>query len=194
MAVLATFPAQAADLTVFCGAGLIKPMEEMRNNFQKQHVAEVDILYGGAGELFGMLASGRPCDVLIPGAAKYIMDALTNGWVEKDTIRKLVLHKPVIAVPMGNPARIQGLGDLGRKGVRIALGDPKAAAIGRVAKKILIQANIWSTVTPNVEVYTPTVNQLLIYVALGQVDAAIIWEDLTHWSAGKGKNRRRFHR
>ena len=125
--------------------------------------------------------------MLIPGAEKYTEDALKNGWVIGDTITKLVRHVPVIAVPKGNPAGIKGFMDLKRAGVRVAIGDPKAPAIGRVAKKMLQKAGIWEQVTENIKVYAPTVNQLLIYVALNQVDAAIIWGDLVTWAEGKGK-------
>ncbi len=71
--------------------------------------------------------------------------------------------------------------------MRLAIGDPKAPAIGRVAKKILQKQGLWDRITPNISVYAPTVNQLLIYVALKQVDAAIIWGDLVTWAEGKGK-------
>jgi molybdate transport system substrate-binding protein len=165
----------------------MKPMEEMRKRFEGQHGVTVDVYYGSSGEIFGMVAAGRPCDVLIPGAAKYTMDALKNGWVEKETIRKLVLHLPSIAVPKGNPAKIRGLEDLARKGVRVSIGDPRAPAIGRVSKKLLTKTQLWEAVQPNIQVYAPTVNQLLIYVALNQVDAAIIWRDLTSWAEAKGK-------
>jgi len=177
----------AADLVVLSGAGLMKPMEEMRKNFEKKHNLTVDVHYGSSGEIFGMVAAGQACDVLIPGAEKYTQDALKNGWVIEDSIRKLVLHVPVIAVPRGNPANIRGFEDLARPGVKVAIGDPKAPAIGRVAKKMLKKANLWEKVKPNIEVYAPTVNQLLIYVALKQVDAAVIWVDLTSWAEGKGK-------
>lgn len=187
ISLLISTPAFCADLVVFSGAGLIKPLEEMRQNFEKQHSVEIDIHYGSSGEIFGMVAAGQPCDVLIPGAEKYTMDALKNGWVEEKTIHKLVLHLPTIAVPKGNSAGVKGLDDLARDGVRVALGDPKAPAIGRVAKKILVKANLWESIQPNLSVLAPTVNQLLIYVALNQVDAAIIWEDLTTWAEGKGK-------
>ncbi len=33
----------------------------------------------------------------------------------------------------------------------------------------------------------PTVNQLLIYVAMNRVQAAIIWEDVVAWAEGNGK-------
>ncbi len=185
--VATTVCAHGAELRVFCGAGLIKPMEQLREHFQTAHKVTVDIHYGSSGEIFGMLAAAQPCDVLIPGAARYTMDAVKNGWVDPDTIRELVLHKPVIAVPPGNPAKIKGLDDLARKGVRLAIGDPRAPAIGRVAKKILSQADLWKSAEPNIRVYAPTVNQLLIYITLNQADAAIIWEDLSSWSEARGK-------
>ncbi len=177
----------AGDLMIFSGAGLIKPMEEMSTNFEKRQDITVDVHYGSSGEIFAAVAAGQPCDVLIPGDEKYTEDALENGWVIGDTITKLVRHVPVIAVPKGNPADIQGFMDLKRAGVRVAIGDPKAPAIGRVAKKMLQKAGIWEPVKENIKVYAPTVNQLLIYVALKQVDAAIIWGDLVTWAEGKGK-------
>jgi len=188
-AILLIFAGQciAADLIVFSGAGLMKPMEEMRKNFESAHNISADIHYGSSGEIFAMVAAGQPCDVLIPGAEKYTEDALKNGWVREETIQPLVLHVPLIAVPAGNPAKVTCLEDLARKDVRVSIGDPKAPAIGRVAKKILQKNKLWDSVTPNISVYAPTVNQLLIYVALKQVDAAIIWGDLVTWAEGKGK-------
>lgn len=39
----------AADLMIFSGAGLIKPMEEMRHNFEQKHNIRTDVHYGGSG-------------------------------------------------------------------------------------------------------------------------------------------------
>ena len=185
--VLSAAVVSAADLKVYAGAGLIKPMEEMRHQFQDEYTCEVDVHYGSSGELFGLLSMGQPSDVFIPGAAKYTMDALKNGWIVKESIHKLVLHVPMIAVPEGNPAHFTRLEDLARPGVKVALGDPKGPAIGRVAKKLLAKNKLMDKVKPNVTVLAPTVNQLLIYVALEQVDAAIIWGDLVTWAEGQGK-------
>ncbi len=182
-----TTPCIAGDLRILAGAGLIKPMEELRQNFEKQHAVKIDAHYGSSGEIFGMVAAGQPCSILVPGAEKYSKDALKNGWILGDTMKKMILHIPVIAVPKGNPANIRGLADLTHKGVRVAIGDPRAPAIGRVARDILKKAGFWDQTTPNIKVYAPTVNQLLIYVSLKQVDAAIIWMDLISWAEAKGK-------
>lgn len=179
--------AYADDLRIFAGAGLMKPMEELRQNFEKSHDVHIDVHYGSSGEIFGMLGVGQTCDVFIPGAEKYTRDAIKNGWVYEPSMKPIVKHVPVMVVPGGNPANIQTLDDLARPGVKVALGDPKAAAIGKVSKKMLSKAGMWEQVTPNVVVYAPTCNQLLIYTALEQADAAINWLDVTTWAEGKGK-------
>lgn len=180
-------PAQAQDLKIFSGAGLIKPMEELRTNFEKKHNVKIDVHYGSSGEIFGMLSMGQNCDVFIPGAEKYTYDAVKNGWVDESSIKKIVKHEPVIVVPAGNPANIACLDDLARPGVKVALCDPRAAAIGKVSKKLLGKCGLWKGVSANVNVFAPTCNQLLIYSALGQTEATINWLDVTSWAEGKGK-------
>lgn len=177
----------AGDLLIYSGAGLMKPMEKLRKNFEQEHQVSIDVHYAGSGEIFGLLSMGKCCDVFIPGADKYTQDALKNGWVEEKSIYKIVQHIPVIAVPKGNPANIQKLEDLTKPNLKLALGDAKACAIGRLGKKILQKNQIHEQVKENTVVYGPTVNQLLIYVATGRVDGTIIWEDLVSWAEGKGK-------
>jgi molybdate transport system substrate-binding protein len=135
----------------------------------------------------GQLAMKQPSDLFIPGAKKYVEDAQKKGWIAEETIRDIVKHIPVIAVASDNPKRIENLTDLARPGVRVALGDPNGCAIGNLAESILKKNNLGGKIRPNVKVRTPTVNQLLLYVTLGKVDAAIIWEDMASWSEGKGK-------
>jgi len=174
-------------LTIFAGAGLIKPMGDLIHAFEKNENIKIKAHYGSSGEIFGMIATGQYCDVLIPGAEKYTEDALKNKWIKGETIKKIVLHIPVIIVPKGNPANITSLEDMGRPGVKVALGDPKGPAIGRVSKKLLKKNKIWDKVKKNTVVKGPTVNQLIIYPALKQVDAAIVWKDITAWAEDKGK-------
>jgi molybdate transport system substrate-binding protein len=179
--------AQAEELRIFSGAGLMKPMEELRQNFENEHGVSITVHYGSSGEIFGMLATGQTCDVFIPGAEKYTMDAVKNGWVHEPSIKKIVKHEPVILVPAGNPGNIKSLDDLARPDVKVALGDPKAPAIGKVAKKLLSRAGLWEQVKPNVAVFAPTCNQLLIYAALDQAQATINWLDVSTWAEDKGK-------
>ncbi len=174
-------------IMVCSGAGMMKPMNELIPLFENKTGNKVQVRYGGSATIFGVLMSTCGCDVFIPGAYKYTEDALKRGYIVKDTIKNLTLHVPVIIVPEGNPKHIQSLKDLIKPGVKVALGDPKAAAIGKVGKKILEKNKLWKKIQHNVVAFTPTVNQLLVYVVTGQADAAIVWEDMTSWAQGKGK-------
>ncbi|NPA62578.1 MAG: molybdate ABC transporter substrate-binding protein [Methanococci archaeon] len=173
-------------IIVLCGAGLMKPMNELITNFENKTGAKVDVHYGGSAELFGILTTTGG-DVFIPGAYKYTADAAKRGLILNNTIKNITYHIPVIAVPKNNPKHIKNLSDLAKPGVRVVIGDPKACAIGKVAKAILEKNHLWTNVSKNIVVETPTVNQLLIYIATNQADATIIWEDMATWAEGKGK-------
>ncbi len=177
---------QNQKIVVCCGAGLMKPMNEIIKKFENNTGIKVEVHYGGSGELYGMLST-TGCDVFIPGSYYYTKLAMEKGYVINSTVKNVTLHIPVIAVPTGNPKGIKSLSDLAKPGVKVALGDPKACAIGRVAIKILKKNDLWSKVKKNVVVYAPTVNQLLMYLTTKQVDAAIIWKDLSTWAEARGK-------
>ncbi len=180
-------PLAGQTITVCSGAGLMKPMNELIGMFENETGAKVEVHYGGSSEIFGILQTTCGCDVFVPGAWYYTEQAMEKGYILNDTVRNLTYHIPVIAVPKGNPKGIKSLSDLAKPGVRVVLGDPKAAAIGKVSEKILEKNGLWDKVKPNVVTFTPTVNQLLIYIATGQADATIIWEDMVTWAQSRGK-------
>ncbi|THB64196.1 MAG: molybdate ABC transporter substrate-binding protein [Gammaproteobacteria bacterium] len=178
---------QTPELLVLSGAGLIKPVEEIVKKFSTNNGVVIKVKYGGSGELLGQLSLGNMGDVFIPGAEKYVYDAGKNGWIDESSITKLVKHIPVIAVPFGNPKKINGIEDLAGEGVVLAIGDVDACAIGRISKKIFKKSGLQQKVAGNIKVSAPTVNQLLMYVIMNQVDATIIWEDMVSWSESRQK-------
>lgn len=70
-----------------------------------------------------------------------------------------------------------------RSDIRVGLGEPNGPAIGKTSEKIIERNNL--TINPTVT--TTTVNQLLTYIVSGQIDATIIWKDMTVWEEGKDK-------
>lgn len=174
-------------LLIYCGAGLMKPMDELSPMFQEKHDCQVRMVYAGSGELFGMIATRQNGDVYIPGAEKYTKDALEKGMVVEKGTKIICYHVPVILTPKGNPGNITCIEDLAKEGLRLALADPKAAAIGKTGDQVLARNGISEAVGKNVVARPSTTNQLLIYAATGQVDATIAWEDQSTWAQSKGK-------
>jgi len=174
-------------LLIYCGAGLMKPMDELAVQFQEKYDCSTRMIYAGSGELFGMIATRKNGDVYIPGADKYTKDALEKNMVVEKGMETICYHVPVILAPAENPGNINCLDDLTKDGLRLALADSKAAAIGKVGNKILEKNGIKEAVEKNVVAKPSTTNQLLIYTATGQVDGTIAWEDQSTWAQSKGK-------
>jgi len=105
----------------------------------------------------------------------YIEIATEKGLVGYKT--PIAYHIPVITVPLGNPARITGLEDLIRPGVKVVCGDPKVAAIGKIGNKILAKNGLKEAFWKKDVDTTATMNELIIYIAMGQADAALNWWD-----------------
>ena len=162
-------------LLVYSGAGIRKPMDEIGSLFKERYGIEVKYNYAGSNTLLSQMELYQRGDVYQPGATYYFNIAKEKGFIGYGKF--VAYHVPVIAVPKGNPANIACLDDLTKPGVRVAFGDPKACAIGRLGEKIFKKNKIFKAVEKNIVTRAATVNELIIYVSMGQVDAAITWEE-----------------
>ncbi|MCK4648388.1 molybdate ABC transporter substrate-binding protein [bacterium] len=162
-------------LLVYSGAGIRKPMDEIGPLFKQKYGVEVKYNYAGSNTLLSQMELYQKGDVYQPGATYYLNIAKEKGFIGYDKF--VAYHVPVIAVPKGNPANIACLDDLTKPGVRVAFGDPKACAIGRLGEKIFKKNKIFKAVEKNIVTRAATVNELIVYVSMGQVDAAITWEE-----------------
>jgi len=151
-------------------------MEEIAALFEEQEGIQIEYTFGGATQLLTQIELYQTGDLYMPGARSYIESAMDKGYV--DETANVVYHVPCIVTPKGNPAGIDSLEDLAEPGVRIVLGEPTGPAIGKNAKSMLESLGIWEEVEDNVVAFSGTVNELLVYISMGQADAAIVWEDL----------------
>jgi molybdate transport system substrate-binding protein len=162
-------------LHVHCAAGMRAPVTALASEFEKQSGVRVTLALGGSNVLLGQIELNRQGDIYIAGDADYIDLAATKNMVAQ---RATLCHfVPVILVPKGNPRGLATLGDLTREGLRIAQGEERATAIGRLTPRLLalheIDAQSW---TRNVVTSMPTVNELGLAVKLGTADAALVWD------------------
>ncbi len=85
-------------------------------------------------------------------------------------------HTLGLAVEKGNPKYIKSLEDLTKDGVEAALVDKEANAVGKTAVKI-IEKNGLEAIDDNVVSTMATVNELVIAIANGEADVAIVTGD-----------------
>jgi molybdate transport system substrate-binding protein len=163
---------QKTTITVFCAAGLKKPVEEIALAYQRETGGEVRLQYGGTGTLLSQIRVAKQGDLFIAADDGSLSDARKLG-VTREEFR-LVTQRPVIAVAKGNPKHVDGLAVLKHPAIKLALPNPEAASIGRVAKQLL--GAQWDALASKAVVMKPTVTEIAADLSLGAVDAAIVWD------------------
>ena len=166
---------EAQSIMVYSGAGMRKPMDEIGVVFQQKYGTAVNYNYAGSNALLSQMELTEEGDAYMPGAAMYIEVATEKGLV--DYQQPVAYHIPIITVPKGNPGNITCLEDLARPGVKLVWGDPEVAAIGKAGKKILEKNGIYDEAWANVVATLPTMNEVMLQIAMGQADASINWWD-----------------
>ena len=165
----------AQSVLVFAGAGLKGPLDEIGTAFTQKYGIAVQYNYGGAGTLVTQMNLTRKGDVFMPGSTVEFQTAKDQGLV--DARQLVAYHVPVIAVQKGNPKNIMSLKDFAQPGLKIALGDVNATAIGKAGAKMFKALNITAAVEKNVVTRTPTINELTVIMNAGQADAALLTLD-----------------
>lgn len=175
---------KTGSVVVYAGAGFSELGDDLVKAFNEKYPnIEVNMRYGGSGELFTTMETQKSGDVFFPAAYKYMDEAIENGYVKNDTVKNVTKNIPVIIVQPGNPKNITDVQDLARSDVKVGLGEAKGPAIGKSSQEILNKSNI----TVNPVVTTTTVNQLVTYMMSGEIDATIIWKAMTTWADNQGK-------
>jgi molybdate transport system substrate-binding protein len=166
---------EAESIMVYSGAGMRKPMDEIGIAFQEKYDTQVTYNYAGSNALLSQMELTKEGDAYMPGATMYIEIATEKGLVDYQQL--VCYHIPIITVPKGNPANITCLEDLARPGVKLIFGDPEVAATGKAAVSILKNNGIYDAAWANVIATLPTMNEVMMQIALGQADASINWWD-----------------
>ncbi len=163
-------------LLVYAGAGLKAPMSEIGKLFTEKYGNEVEFTFAGSGVLISQMKTTHLGDAFIPGGQPDYKVASDQGLVAENP-QLVAYHVPVIAVIKGNPHNITGVADLAKSGVRVALGETNATAIGKAGVKIFTKAGILEDIEKNVVMRGATINEVVTALASGNADAALLTKD-----------------
>jgi molybdenum ABC transporter molybdate-binding protein len=168
---------QSNELYMYCAAGMRYAMEQVVAQYKEETGVEVVLDYGGSNTLLSKLEVNQWGDLYLAGDDSYIRMAEEKGLTAEAI--PVARMKPVIAVRVDNPKNIRTIDDLLRDDVKVALGDPNAAAIGKKCKRLLSASGQWQELNANVTdrgIFMLTVNEVANAIKLGSVDAGIIWD------------------
>lgn len=154
-------------LTVFAAASLKAPFTQLKATFEAAHPGvTVALDFDGSSALASQIQAGAPADVFASADTKN-MTKIGSSAVAPASFATNVLE---IATPSGNPAKVQGLADLSRTGLKLvvcAVPVPCGSATQKLAKAEHL------TLSPVSE--EQSVTGVLAKVESGQADAGIVY-------------------
>lgn len=168
-------PAGAHEVVVFATQSLASPFRRLAEAYERSHAgAKVTLrLEGGAALLAAMIAEER-ADVVAIGDSSLMSRFAAAALLESGSPTELARSRVAIAVAAGNPLGIASVLDLGRPGLRLALGK-RSSSIGRYGRWLLSHREVASV--PVVE--ADTADQVMAAVAAGKADAGIVYVTTT---------------
>lgn len=167
----------SGSITVYAAASLTETFNKLAGQFKSAHPGtEITFQYGSSGDLSTQITQGAPADVFASAATKNMDDVVKAGDASDPV--NFASNTAQIAVPKGNPAKIDSIDDLAKAKVALCV---VTAPCGKLAQTILSNAHL--TITPTTQ--GPDVKATLAVVESGEVDAGIVY--VTDIKADGGK-------
>ena len=161
-------------------ANATEPFDELIAGFEKSHPGvTIKPNYTGTQILEQQLENGAPCDVFLSADLPHAVKIQTEGLVERNFLVSR-LHE-VVVVPKTNPAKIEALRDLAKRGVKLIIGVPDVP-IGIYTRTIFKKADrpygadFDTKALANVVSFEVNVKQVLQKVVLNEADAGIVYK------------------
>lgn len=166
-------PTEAAglgDITVLAASSLTDAFTTLGDQLEEEHPGtSVKFSFAASSELATQITSGAPADVFA-SASPSTMDQVVSAGDAAGDPAVFVRNRLEIAVPAGNAAGVAGLDDFATKHLKIALCAPEVPC-GDAAGRAFAAAGV----TPAPDTLEPDVKAVLSKVALGEVDAALVY-------------------
>lgn len=158
------------ELLVSAAASLTGAFSEIESAFEETH-PDVDVILnlGGSSALREQILEGAPVDVFASANMSNMNEVVAEGETAGRP-RVFAVNRLEIAVPAGNPARVDRLGDFSDDGLLLGLC-AEAVPCGDLAREALANAGV----IPAIDTYEPDVRALLTKVQAGELDAAITY-------------------
>ncbi len=140
------------ELTLYCPAGMLRPVEAAVNEYQREYGVSVRLEIGGSGQLLSKVRTlSDRGDLFLAADRSYIEIAQREGLVAEQI--PVASMKPVLVVNRATQERwksegkpLAGLDDLHRDDAQLVLANPELASVGRVTKNLLSRTGHWEPI------------------------------------------------
>jgi molybdate transport system substrate-binding protein len=156
--------ASSSRLTVFAAASLTDALPKL--------AARDRYSFGGSDALATQIEHGAPADVFASANTSLPARLHARGLVERPVA--FTRNALVVVVPASNPAQIESVRDLARRGVTVVVANA-SVPVGGYTRKVLARLGLVKRVDGNVVSREADVRSVLAKVSLGQADAGFVY-------------------
>ncbi len=172
---------KAGPVVMYCAASNRAVMEAIKADYEKEMADlgyTLEIQYGPSQTLLSSIEVSHTGDLYLPADDSYLTMARDKKLVAE--ILPIARQQGVIAVKKGNPLSINSIEDLFRDDVRLLQANPEAAAIGKIARKVLKEQGLWDKLDKATTAYRTTVTEVANDIVVGAADAGIVYDAVLH--------------
>jgi molybdate transport system substrate-binding protein len=172
----------SSTLNVFAAASLTEAFTDVAGMLERSHPGlVVRFNFAGSQQLALQIEQGAPADVFASADQRWVNYVQEKGLVVGET-RIFARNRLVLIVPRTNPARINNLKDLVRRGTKIVMA-AEAVPAGKYSREVLdklagaegFPAQYQQRVLGNVVSQEENVKSVVSKVQLGEADAGWVY-------------------
>lgn len=176
----ATAAEEKKELLFYIGITIVKPINELVQNFKKKHNCEIKILQGGSRDLYESIKTSKKGDLYLPGSLSYRQKYLPEGLLLDGAF--VGYNKVALVVPKGNPKQIPAdLNVLTNKKYRVVLGNVESGSVGDETKKVLTKFGNYEEAILNAVSLVPDSRNLTKAIKENEADVGLTWYATTFW-------------
>jgi molybdate transport system substrate-binding protein len=170
-------------LNVFAAASLTEAFGELGRKLEQSHPGlTVQFNFAGSQQLAVQIEQGAPADVFATADQRWMDYAKDKNLLEGES-RIFARNRLILIVPRTNPARIDGLKDVCRRGTKVVIA-AEAVPVGKYTREVLTKlsgaqgfpTDYDERVLGNVVSQEENVKSVVSKVQLGEADAGFVYQ------------------
>ncbi len=163
-----------AELLLYCGITMVRPMTEIAQTFEKRENVRINIAQGGSEDLFQSARKSAAGDWYLPGEPSYYHKHLKEDMFGEHVT--VGFNQMALMVQKGNPKRIKpDPKELLRRDLVAIIGNAESGSVGQEAKTILDGLGIYPKVIKQAAFLAPDSRSLVNAMKKGEGDVTMNW-------------------
>ena len=163
-----------AEMLIYCGITMVRPMTEIAQVFEKKENIKITLAQGGSEDLYQSAKKSGVGDLYFPGEPTYRDKYLSEGLLGEFQI--VGYNQMAIIVAKGNPHKVKGdARELLRKDLVVSIGNATSGSAGKETKDVLDELKIYQKVVAAAIFLAPDSRGLNNALKKGEVDVVMNW-------------------